>query len=98
MLTLQDCIALSELTPEEIEAIADDKHIPTIIAAELGSYLVHTAAGQKQIRAIIRDDIAQARAREDFHRAACLRSLLKRFIEEHAAPTAGRGTHPRRSA
>jgi hypothetical protein len=83
MLTLQDCIALSELTAEEIEAIAEDKHIPIIIAVELGAYLVHSPDGRKQIKAIIRDDIAHARARGDFRSAGRLKLLLKHFIEEH---------------
>jgi hypothetical protein len=48
MLTIQDCIALSELTPEEIAAIAEDAHLPDIIAAELGCYLVHSASGRKR--------------------------------------------------
>jgi hypothetical protein len=84
MLTLQDCIALSDLTPEEIEAIAEDKHLPTIIAAELGAYLVHTGTGQRRIKAIIRDDIAQARTRGDFAHAARLKLVLQHFIKEHA--------------
>ena len=39
MLTLADCIALSELREDEIEAIAEDAHLPEIIAAEIGCYL-----------------------------------------------------------
>jgi hypothetical protein len=42
MLTLQDCIELSELTKEEILAIARHEHIPEIAALELGHYLVQT--------------------------------------------------------
>lgn len=41
MVTLDDCIALSDLTVEEIEAIAEDEHVPMIIAAELGWYRLH---------------------------------------------------------
>jgi hypothetical protein len=84
MLTLQDCIALSDLTPEEIAAIAEDKHLPMIIATQLGAYLVHRAGGQKEIKAIIRDDIAQARGRGDFGHAARLKLCLKHFIEAQA--------------
>ena len=71
MLTLQDCIALSELTDEEIDAIAEDKHLPTIIAAELGSYLIHTASGERRIKAIIRDDIAHAQAIRRLDQPVC---------------------------
>lgn len=81
MLSLEDCIALSDLTPEEVDAIAEREHLPEIIAAELGFYLVHCADGRQAIRAIIRDDIAAARARRDFRRAAELKLLLRHFIE-----------------
>lgn len=45
MLTFEDCIALSELTDEEIAAIAEHEHPPVIVAAELGNYLIHGADG-----------------------------------------------------
>jgi hypothetical protein len=84
MLTLQDRIALSDLTPDEIAAIAEAKHLPMIIATELGAYLVHRAGGRKEIKAIIRDDIAQAGQRGDFVHVARLELCLKHFIEDHA--------------
>jgi hypothetical protein len=91
MLTIEDCIALSELTPEEIAAIAEDTHLPDIIAAELGCYLVHSASGRKRIKAMIRDDIDMARAHGDYRHAAKLKLVLEHFIAEHngafSAPT-----------
>ena len=41
MITIEDCLALSDLTEEEIDAIAEHEHLPEIIAAELGNYLAH---------------------------------------------------------
>jgi hypothetical protein len=46
MLTIEDCIALSDLTEEEIDAIAEHEHIPEMLAIELGSYLVHLPDGK----------------------------------------------------
>ena len=37
MLTFEDCLSLSELTEEEILAIAEHEHIPELAALELGS-------------------------------------------------------------
>ena len=62
MLTLQDCIELSELSEEEILAIAEHEHIPEMLAVEMGNYLVHAPSGEKQIKRMIVDDIDQARA------------------------------------
>jgi hypothetical protein len=67
---LEDCIALSDLLPDEVDPIAVHEHLPEIVAAELGCYLVHCANGRQAIKAIIRDDIEAARARSDFRRAA----------------------------
>jgi hypothetical protein len=89
MLTIEDCIALSELTPEEIAAIAEEEHLPQIVAAELGCYLVHTAEGRKRIKAMIRDDIETAHAHGDFRHAAKLKLVLKHFIAEHAEAPCG---------
>ena len=61
MLTYEDCVELSDLTEEEIEAIAQHEHLPEMAALELGSYLVHTEEGVPMIKRIILDDIEAAR-------------------------------------
>ena len=81
MLSLEDCIALSDLTAEEVDAIAEHEHIPEIIATELGCYLVHCPDGRQAIKAIIRDDIEAARARGDFGHAAELKLMLRHFVD-----------------
>lgn len=81
MLTLQDCIALSGLTEEEIDAIAEHEHLPEVIAAELGSYLLHLPGGKQAIKAIIREDIAMALARGDHRHSAQLKLVLRHFTE-----------------
>ena len=94
MLTLEDCIALSGLTPEEIGAIAAHEHIPSIVAVELGKYLVETPDGCQRIRAFIGDDIAAAEARGDDRQALRLRLCLQHFIAHHADEAALRAAHP----
>ncbi len=61
MLTYQDCVELSDLTEDEIEAIAQHEHLPEMAALEMGSYLVHTPEGIPMIKRIILDDIEEAR-------------------------------------
>lgn len=84
MLTMKDCLDLSELTEEEIMAIAEHEHMPEICAAELGNYLVHTSDGVVRIRRMIADDIEDARARGDFKHAALLKLALKHFVSTHS--------------
>lgn len=83
MLTIEDCIALSELTEAEILAIAAHEHIPEMAAAELGSYLMHSPSGEVRVAAMIRDDIAHASRCGDLKRAAMLRLCLKHFLRDH---------------
>ncbi len=93
MLTFEDCIALSELTEAEIAAIAEHEHLTSVVAAELGNYLVHDADGCPAIRRMILDDIEAARSRGDTTHAVALKLVLRRFVETHpeaSAPRRGR--------
>ncbi|MEE4379228.1 MAG: hypothetical protein V2J55_17195 [Candidatus Competibacteraceae bacterium] len=83
MLTYEDCVGLSDLTEGEIEAISQHEHLPEIVAAELGSYLVHDAMGVPMLKRIIIEDIEQARRREDQQHVLRLKLVLKHFIETH---------------
>ena len=83
MLTLQDCVALCDLTEDEVLAIAEHEHIPEIAAAELGNYLVHSPAGEMCIKSIIRDDLARARSGGDRTRELALLLVLHNFILQH---------------
>jgi hypothetical protein len=88
MLTLRDCIDLSDLTEEEILAIAEHEHIPEIIAMEYGQYLMETPDGEPCIKAIIRDDIRHAEQRGDTEHMLKLKLVLKHFIDSHSEAAA----------
>lgn len=80
MLTLEDCMCLSELTEDEISAIAEHEHLPQIVAAEMGGDLAHTIEGRMRIWTMFRDDIRNARACGDHARSARLKQALRAFI------------------
>jgi len=82
MLSLEDCLALCELTEEEVLAIAHHEHIPEIAAAELGNYLSRSADGQLAIKSMIRDDIQAAEARGERERALALKMVLRHYVSE----------------
>ncbi len=84
-LSIQDCIDMSDLTEDEILAIAEHEHIPEILAVELGSYLVHAPGGEKRIKRMIQDDIKQAVDEGNVRRSALLKNVLKNFVEHHAS-------------
>jgi len=83
MLTLEDCIALCGLTEEEVRAIAAHEHIPEVAAAELGNYLASSPEGELCIKAMIRDDIAQAVGSANGERALVLKLVLRNFCLQH---------------
>jgi hypothetical protein len=83
MLCLEDCIALSSLTEEEIAAIAEHEHLPMIVAAELGNYLVQTPNGSSYIRAMIRDDIGTAHTHGDLLHELALKLVLRHYLSCH---------------
>ena len=84
MLTLQECLDFSGLEVEEIAAIAEHEHLPDIIAAELGNYLLATSRGRKQIRGMIVDDLVCARRAGDQRHASALERVLSSYDGAHA--------------
>jgi hypothetical protein len=83
MLTLQECLDLSGLEGEEIEAIAEHEHIPVIVAAELGSCLLETSDGRRRIRGMITDDLSHARRAGDQRHVVALQRVLSRYDGAH---------------
>ncbi len=83
MITIEDCLGSSELTAEEIEAIAEHEHIPEIAAAGLGEYLLHEHKGAEVIRDMILDDLMAARTRGDEAHMKELGMVLMQFLQMH---------------
>ena len=63
MLSLQECIDFSDLSKDEIEAIAEHEHVPEIVAAEIGATLLQTTSGVCLIKLYLLENIEQARSR-----------------------------------
>ena len=83
MLTFNDCVALGELTEDEVEAIAEHEHLPMIVAAELGNYLIHDPDGALCVKRIILDDLTAADRAGDRCHALALKLVLRNFVERH---------------
>lgn len=88
MLTYEDCVEFSDLTEEEIEAIAEHEHLTQIAALMMGNYLVQTSEGEKRIKRMIVDDIGAAREMGDHHGVVTLKLVLRHYMEHHATPPA----------
>ena len=84
MLTIDDCIGMSDLTEDEIAAVAEHEHLPAMLALELGSHLCRTPAGQARLERMIIDDIGTANQRGNLTHAAKLNNVLDRFRQRFA--------------
>ncbi|MCB1749542.1 MAG: hypothetical protein H6977_03860 [Gammaproteobacteria bacterium] len=83
MISLRDCMEYLHLTVDEIDAIAEHEHVPPIIAAELGAYLVEDANGERMLKRMILDDIMHAANQGDVARVEHLTTVLKHFVATH---------------
>jgi hypothetical protein len=84
MLSYDDCVGLSELTSEEIAAIAQHEHLPEIVALEMGFSLCESRQGKQLIRRMIVEDSEEACRRGDTRTAARLGLVLHHFLDTHS--------------
>jgi hypothetical protein len=83
MITLQDCIDLCGLDPDQVEAIREHERVPEIVATALGNYLLHQPQGSQAIRTMIIEDIHKALDGGRVKHAAELFGALQHFLEKH---------------
>lgn len=83
MLTLEECIEMSDLSPPEVAAIAEHEHVDLIIAAEMGAHLLRSPDGEKRIARMIADDVHRAHSRGDRVHASHLGEVLENFVHDH---------------
>jgi hypothetical protein len=83
MISLEDCVALSGLTEEQVLAIAEHEHLPEIAATALAQYLLKREHGMEKIRDMIVDDIRRAQQRHDKPHTLTLLHVLHHFLKSH---------------
>lgn len=83
MISLEDCIGMCGLDPDEVAAIGEHEHIPDIAAAALADYLLKQAGGPERIRAMIVEDIHKALDAGHIRHGAQLFMALRHFLEQH---------------
>lgn len=89
MISQEDIMAMCGLNEREVAAIAEHEHLPETAAAALASYLLHKPGGEKEIRAMLVDDIRKALDQNRLRHATELFMALRHFVNNH--PEAARG-------
>ncbi len=83
MLCLEDCLDFCELSTDEVEAIAEHEHIPTIVAAEMGCALLKTDDGLARLHVMMLDDIQIALQHGRVTHAHELADTYRKFRSAH---------------
>ncbi len=83
MLSLKDCLDMSEVSDAELAAIARHEHIPPILALELGQRLIQSAGGLEKLRQFILDDIMSAQRYGRCRDCEQFSQTLAEFNEKH---------------
>ena len=84
MISIEDCIAFSGLTREEVDAIGEHEHVPEAVAAAVASTILRSEAGPHEICEMIVDDIRAAAAGGHMRHAGELLKALRHFMAAHS--------------
>lgn len=83
MISIEDIIAFSGLSRDEILAIAEHEHMPEVAACALADCLMQQDRGPQRIREMIVDDIGAAQERGDREHVQALTHVLHEFVRAH---------------
>jgi hypothetical protein len=86
MLTYEECLAMCDLTQDEVSAIAEHEHVDPMIALAVGQYLC-CHDGEQRIKKIILEDIEHAKRSGNTEHAKVLQKVLEHFIATHPENT-----------
>jgi hypothetical protein len=82
MLSLEDCIAFSGLTRDQLDAVACFKHLPEIVAAEWAETALDAPRGCREVERMLEQEVTLACA----HHRDCVdrwRRGLEEFRHDH---------------
>jgi hypothetical protein len=83
MISVEDLIGFCDLTPDEVEVVAEHEHVSQAAAAVLGNYLLESEPGCEKIRDMLMDEIRTAVQQHDATHARQFVSMLRHFLHEH---------------
>ena len=83
LLTVQECVDMSELSNEAIRAIAEHEHVPEVVAAELGQEMLKSTGGIAEIQRILEDDLEPAVQAGEQDKINDRKRVLERFIASY---------------
>ncbi|MGF1528178.1 MAG: hypothetical protein ACFCBW_15475 [Candidatus Competibacterales bacterium] len=101
MLSYEDCLGWSDLEEDDVETIADQEHLPTIVALEYACYLLDVPGGLPLMRQRLTMGLVDAERRRDRLQVRRLQEVMAHLdaakfkAESQSSPQTGLGTLPR---
>jgi hypothetical protein len=89
MNTPDEIVEMTDLTANEVAAIAEHEHTTGVLAAGMVAYLMHKHGGPLAINRMLREHIREALHMDDVPHARALYAMLHHFIATH--PEAAQG-------
>lgn len=83
MISIEDIVAFSGLSEDEVLAIAEHEHLPEVAACALAEYLMQQEHGPERIREMMVEDIRTAQERGDKEHVRTLLHVLHHFVRAH---------------
>jgi hypothetical protein len=86
MLSLDECVAFSDLTSDEVAIIAEHERVPEIVATGIGHHLLASPKGLFQLRGMIIELLGRAKLAGERDKVTHLDRVLTRFNRVHPVP------------
>jgi hypothetical protein len=83
MISMEDCVAFSGLSEDEVLAIAEHEHVPEAVACGLAQYLSQSDGGRERVRDMIIEDIRTAQTSGNTQHVRELLHVLHHFLRAH---------------
>lgn len=83
MISIKDCLDYSDLTEDEVAAIAEHEHLPYASAAQLACGLAQTDEGTELLRCLLRNAVCDAENCSHAEVLQIAQRAYAQFIENH---------------
>lgn len=83
MISIKDCIDYSDLTEDEVTAIAEHEHLPYACAAQLACGLAQSQDGTEVLRCLLKDAVCDAASCSHAETLQTAQRAYAQFIANH---------------
>lgn len=83
MISIKDCLDYSDLTEDEVTAIADHEHLPYASAAQLMCGLAQSVDGTEILRCLLKDAVCDAKRCGHAEALRVAQAAVAQFAADH---------------